>query len=1331
MVVPAPTVTGVTGNSATGYTVTGTATPGDTVSIKNTGGTVIGTAVADAGGNYTVTIPAGLATPVEQLKAVATDPSGNQSTATPFTTPADPVVVTAPTVDSVTGNSSTGYTVTGTAPAGDVVTIKNSGGTVVGTATADPSGNYTVVIPVGSATPNEQLTATATDGAGNTSAGTPFTTPADPVVVPAPTVTGVTGTSATGYTVTGTATPGDTVSIKNTGGTVIGTAVADAGGNYTVTIPAGLATPVEQLKAVATDPSGNQSTATPFTTPADPVIVTAPTVDSVTGNSSTGYTVTGTAPAGDVVTIKNSGGTVVGTATADPSGNYTVVIPVGSATPNEQLTATATDGAGNTSAGTPFTTPADPVVVPAPTVTGVTGNSATGYTVTGTATPGDTVSIKNTGGTVIGTAVADAGGNYTVTIPAGLATPVEQLKAVATDPSGNQSTATPFTTPADPVVVTAPTVDSVTGNSSTGYTVTGTAPAGDVVTIKNSGGTVVGTATADPSGNYTVVIPVGSATPNEQLTATATDGAGNTSAGTPFTTPADPVVVPAPTVTGVTGTSATGYTVTGTATPGDTVSIKNTGGTVIGTAVADAGGNYTVTIPAGLATPVEQLKAVATDPSGNQSTATPFTTPADPVVVTAPTVDSVTGNSSTGYTVTGTAPAGDVVTIKNSGGTVVGTATADPSGNYTVVIPVGSATPNEQLTATATDGAGNTSAGTPFTTPADPVVVPAPTVTGVTGNSATGYTVTGTATPGDTVSIKNTGGTVIGTAVADAGGNYTVTIPAGLATPVEQLKAVATDPSGNQSTATPFTTPADPVVVTAPTVDSVTGNSSTGYTVTGTAPAGDVVTIKNSGGTVVGTATADPSGNYTVVIPVGSATPNEQLTATATDGAGNTSAGTPFTTPADPVVVPAPTVTGVTGTSATGYTVTGTATPGDTVSIKNTGGTVIGTAVADAGGNYTVTIPAGLATPVEQLKAVATDPSGNQSTATPFTTPADPVVVTAPTVDSVTGNSSSGYVVNGKATAGNTVEIRNTSGTVIGTVVADASGNYMVSIPVGSATQKEQLKAIAKDGAGNTSTATLFMTPADPAVIVATPTISKVTGSSLTGYTIIGKATPGNKVEIRNSDNELLGQAIAAADGGFTITLPIGLAVPNEQLTAIAKDSNNNQSAPAVFNLPNDPNTRSVKPPTVNSVTGSSTTGYTVNGTADPDYVINIYNPSGVMVATGEVDDSGNYSVKIPAGMAMPNEKDTAVAFDANGNRSIPTEFVIPADSGSNNGGNGSNGLLTNNGKSSSLGGTQKNLPNNGEIVSNWALLGSFLLAGLGLFSLKRRNKKKKNKSLS
>ncbi|MFD1899661.1 LPXTG cell wall anchor domain-containing protein [Enterococcus termitis] len=38
--------------------------------------------------------------------------------------------------------------------------------------------------------------------------------------------------------------------------------------------------------------------------------------------------------------------------------------------------------------------------------------------------------------------------------------------------------------------------------------------------------------------------------------------------------------------------------------------------------------------------------------------------------------------------------------------------------------------------------------------------------------------------------------------------------------------------------------------------------------------------------------------------------------------------------------------------------------------------------------------------------------------------------------------------------------------------------------------------------------------------------------------------------------------------------------------------------------------------------------------------------------------------------------------------------------------------------------GSRKDLPNNGEIISNWSLVGALLLGALGLFGINRKNRK-------
>ncbi|WP_285118833.1 Ig-like domain-containing protein [Lactococcus petauri] len=915
-----PVISTVTGNSQAGYVVKGTADPGITVKIINPAtGQEIGSGLADSSGNYSITLPAGSVGANADINATATDTAGNVSAPTAGKTPADADTTApdAPVITGVTGNSTDGYTVTGTAEAGSKVEIKDSTGAVIGTATADGSGNYSVSLPA-SVGPNADITATATDAAGNVSAPTAGKTPADAdtTAPDAPVITGITGNSTDGYTVTGTAEAGSKVEIKDSTGAVIGTATADGSGNYSVSLPASVG-PNADITATATDAAGNVSAPTAGKTPADADTTApdAPVITGITGNSTDGYTVTGTAEAGSKVEIKDSTGTVIGTATADGSGNYSVTLPA-SVGPNANITATATDAAGNVSAPTAGKTPADAdtTAPDAPVITGITGNSTDGYTVTGTAEAGSKVEIKDSTGAVIGTATADGSGNYSVTLPASVG-PNANITATATDAAGNVSVPTAGKTPADADTTApdAPVITGITGNSTDGYTVTGTAEAGSKVEIKDSTGAVIGTAIADGSGNYSVSLPA-SVGPNADITATATDAAGNVSAPTAGKTPADPkdTTAPnAPTITNVSGNSTKGYVVTGKAEAGSTVKIKNASDTVIGSVVADGSGNYSVTLP-GSVGPNADITATATDAAGNVSAPTAGKTPADPKDTTAPnapTITNVSGNSTKGYVVTGKAEAGSTVKIKNASDTVIGSAVADSSGNYSVTLP-GSVGPNADITATATDVAGNVSAPTAGKTPADPkeptdsTAPDAPTITGVTGDSTKGYVVTGKAESGSTVKIKNAAGTVIGSAVADSSGNYSVTLP-GSVGPNADITATATDASGNVSAPTAGKTPADPKDTTAPDspkVTDVTKNPDGGYDVGGTAEPGSTVTITDGNGNVVGSGKTDDSGHFHITLPAGSVKPGDVLNITATDAAGNESAPSHFQIPSNTVV---------------------------------------------------------------------------------------------------------------------------------------------------------------------------------------------------------------------------------------------------------------------------------------------------------------------------------------------------------------------------------------------------------------------------------------------
>ena len=1216
--------------------------------------------------------------------------------------------VTAPTVTGVTGNSTAGYEVKGTADANATVEIRNAGGAVIGTGTADGTGAFTVTIPAGEAGANETLTAVAKNASGTESTPTTFQTPADEATVTAPTITGVTGNSTAGYEVKGTADANATVEIRNAGGTVIGTGTADGTGAFTVTIPAGEAGANETLTAVAKNASGTESTPTTFQTPADEATVTAPTITGVTGNSTAGYEIKGTADANATVEIRNAGGTVIGTGTADGTGAFTVTIPAGEAGANETLTAVAKNASGTESTPTTFQTPADPnTPVATPIVETVTGSTTKGYEVKGTAEVGTTIEVRDAAGTVLGTATTGTDGKYTVTLDSGTATANQTLSVVAKNASGTESQPATATTPAD---VTAPTVDNITGNSGSGYEITGTADPNTTIEVRDPSGAVIGTGTSDANGDFTVTLPTGTTNPGDTLTVIGKDNAGNESQPTEVLVPADATVT-APTVTGVTGNSVAGYQVTGTADPNATIEIRDADGNVIATGTADGTGSFAVNLPAGTANANETLTALAKDPDGNTSTPTTFQTPADEVVAP-PSVDKVTGNTTQGYQVTGTAELGTTIEVRATDGTVLGTATTGPTGQYTVTLASGKATAKQTVNVVAKNDTGLESQPTTAMTPADVIT---PTIGDITGDSTTGYEITGTADPNTTIEVRNPDGTIIGTTTTDDQGNFTVDLPAGAANPGDTLTVVGKDGDGNESQPTEVTVPED-ATVAAPTVTTVTGTTATGYQVTGTAEPNVTIEIHNEAGLVIATGTTDGAGAFTITLPTGTATANEALTAIAKDAAGKESNPTAFKTPADPdAPVTTPTVDKITGSTTKGYQVVGAAEVGTTVEVRDADGTVLGMATTGTDGKYTVTLEPGKASANETITVVAKNATGKESQPATATTPAD---LATPTIDSITGNSGKGYEITGTAEPKTTIDVRDADGTIIAATTANETGQYTVTLPAGVVTPGETITIISKDGAGNESQPATAVIPAD--VVLAAPTITKVEGNKANGYTVTGTADPNVTVQFYNSSEQLLASGNTTTGGTFSVHIAAGLATEKETLTALTTDTQGNVSPKTTFMTPADitgePEIK-IAAPTVSSVLGTSKAGYLIKGTAEPNRIIQISNRLlRSVIAVGATDAEGNFAIQLTAGQATAQQSLLATATDGAGHYSTATTFMTPADPTNPGGGNGNTGGNNGNtGNNGATGGNNGNGSNTGSNPNGGSGLG---ITGSGLGSL-------------
>lgn len=1227
-----------------------------------------------------------------------------------------------------------GKTVTGTAEPGSTITLKDADGNTIGTGKVGSDGKFTIDLGT-PLTNGEQITATATDPSGNTSQGGQVTAP-DLTAPDAPANLEV---SPDGKTVSGTAEPGSTVTLKDADGNTIGTGKAGSDGKFTIDLGTPL-TNGEQITATATDPSGNTSpgvqvTAPDSTAPAAPEIVTVnDNVGTEAGPLSNGQrtddarpTFSGISEAGTVITFYDNG-KPIGTATADATGKWSFTPSTNLSEGNHAITTTATDAAGNTSpASTAVTFVVDTVAPGAPAITGMTDDVApntgvlgSGSTtndprpqLTGTAEAGSTVTIYDNG-IAIGTAVVGSNGSWSFTPSVNLSEGSHQLTVRATDIAGNTGPASPaFTVTVD--VTTPPVPTGFIVNDDTGglkgtitagqFTdesqprLTGRGEPGSTITVYDNG-VAIGSTTVLPNGTWSITPTTPLAEGAHSITLRETDAAGNQSGLSQpinFTVDLTPPDMPEATL------NSTGTQITGT---------------------ADSNGNYVANLnPAQVNG--EIISVVASDAAGNQSSPA-LVNAAD---ITAPATPGNLVVAEDGASVSGTAEPNSTIIIKAPDGTIIGQATAGPDGTFT--IPISPAQTNgEALEVTATDGSGNTSpSGFADAPDSTPPLAPENVVI-----SADGTTVTGTAEPGSTVTIRENG-VKVGEAVADDQGNFSVDLIPPKANG-EALTADATDTAGNTGPTAPFDAPditaaQTPVItgveddaldVTGPVSQNGLTNDKT-PTINGTGEPGTTITLY-SGTTEIGTAVVGPDGQWSITLETDLPDGGHVLTATAVD-ANNNLSGTSNTwsITVDTAAPGAPAITqviddvpGRTGpldnnqiTNDTLPTLNGTGEPGSTVTIR-LDGQDIGTAIVNNGGAWTFTPTTALGNGQHTFTVVASDAAGNTSASSPgFTFTVDTTPPPAATLDTVSDNIGTVQVplnsgdttddtlpqLQGTAPEGTTITIYDGT-TLLGTAVLDGSGGWSFTPTTPLTDGPHSLTVHATDEAGNTTISPPFELAIDTTA-PATPDIPEITvnpdgatpGTALnpgettrdTTPTLSGSGTPGDTVNIYDGATKI-GEAEIDGDGNWSWTpedpLPDG--TYDLSLTVTNQDSAGNESAPSTpvtitidTDAPGQPGIPTVTD-SVSQITGPVDNGGTTNdprpvlsGTGTPNDVITIYDQVGTgepqAVGSVTVDGSGNWSWRPESNIGEGTHQYTATATDEAGNESLPsTGITITVD---------------------------------------------------------------------
>ncbi|NDY15084.1 type I secretion C-terminal target domain-containing protein [Acinetobacter baumannii] len=863
--------------SKDGKAVSGLTEAGATVIVENSAGKVIGSAKAGADGTYLINLDKAYING-EILKVSAQDTAGN-STVKQELIASD---ITAPTLTHAI--SSNGKTITGLTEANSTVTVKDSSGKIIGTAKSDNDGKYTVILDKAYLN-GENLTISAEDLAGNKS--TIQTILADDKTAPIGLTVAI---DTAGKVVTGVTEANAVVTVKNAAGIIVGIATADATGKYSVTLNKAYLNG-ESLNVTAADKAGNATVPKTIIAPD----TTAPSSLTATIDAA-GKAITGVTEANATVTVKNVVGTIVGTGTADATGKYSITLDKAYLN-GESLNAIAADKVGNTT--TPKTIIAPDTTAPSSLIATI---DASGKVVTGVTEANAVVTVKNTAGTVVGTGTADATGKYSITLDKAYLNG-ESLNAIAADKVGNTTTPKTIIAPD----TTAPSSLIATIDAS-GKVVTGVTEANAVVTVKNTAGTVVGTGTADATGKYSITLDKAYLN-GESLNAIAADKVGNTT--TPKTIIAPDTTAPSSLIATI---DASGKVVTGVTEANAVVTVKNTAGTVVGTGTADATGKYSITLDKAYLNG-ESLNAIAADKVGNTTTPKTIIAPD----TTAPSSLTATIDAA-GKVVAGVTEADARVTVeqvtavykevtvletqfilsesvqtnylsKTYSFEVTGTnahvslnlssSTNSLSGSYSSILS--GASLNTRLTGNVSQaGDGNYSIDL-----AQGSVLPPGTYTLTVNYSSSMVPVINVnvtqEVPTTILEVDHYETKVVGTANADEAGNYSITLDKAYLNG-ENLIVTATDQSGNKTEAKEVIVPdITPPILHQPTIQ---GGWTEGQVVQGTTEANVTVTIKNAAGDVIGSAIADASGHYSVILNTVYEN-GELLKVIATDNKGN------------------------------------------------------------------------------------------------------------------------------------------------------------------------------------------------------------------------------------------------------------------------------------------------------------------------------------------------------------------------------------------------------------------------------------------------------------
>jgi hypothetical protein len=668
--------------------------------------------------------------------------------------------------------------------------------------------------------------------------------------------------------ITGKADAGDIVKVYD-GIKLLGSTTVAADGTWTFTVAADLKNGSHNFAAIANDAAGNfgaSSAVVSVTVGTTVVAPSAPGITALTDNvgaitgpikngmttDDTHPTLSGTGTAGNVINLYD-GSTLIGSTTVGTDGTWKVAPTAALTNGTHDIYATQTNSAGASphSADISFkvdtttpATPTTPVITNDTThqpITPATPTNDATPDISGTGTPGDTITVYDNDKPIGSLTIPDSGNWNFIPSPA-LPDGPNKIVVIETNPAGTPSTpSAPITVNVDTTVPPKPSLPIMTDESGhaipSGTTtadahpiISGTSTPGDTITVYD-GANPIGTAIVQPNGTWSFTPTTDLSNGTHPITVTDTNPAGTSSVHSDpdslvinAVVPAAPIIVSlidaVGTITGpITNNMTTDDpkpTLHGTGVAGDVIKVYDSA-TLLGSLTVPAGGAWTFQPTTALLNGPHDFYATETNSKGTSghSTDISFTvntttpaTPAAPILTNDNGVVIPAGSTTADVHphISGNGTAGDIIKVLDNG-TQIGTAIVQPNGTWTFQPSPDLGNGTNVITVTETNPAGTSSPMSPPTSitvdPSIPAKPPVPVLSNDDGVSIPAGSstmdghpiISGTGKAGDIITVYD-GATVIGSTQIDTTGNWTFKPATDLASGAHTISVTDTNAAG-------------------------------------------------------------------------------------------------------------------------------------------------------------------------------------------------------------------------------------------------------------------------------------------------------------------------------------------------------------------------------------------------------------------------------------------------------------------------------------------------------------------------------------------------------